>query len=1258
MASVTPPVMHSLPICPASDASSAPPLPIRMSRTANLTQLKEAADNVPSQRRSITLQRKLAQVPITSVAFFTTPSGIRFFLAGQDGELAIYPDAQPPPQSPLFTLPIFEDQPIHGIRVQGPRLLLWGASQIALLDGESLTEDHPPVLLATTTAPDWIYDAALSPFCVDDAVLATAHNEVVVLRYHASNNPGEQGTVVLGNVASPSRPMLYAAHLLWESASRVLIAAGTVFGDILVWRYSIAEDEHAMAFVLRGHEGSIYGVDVSAPLVLRDGTRRRLLASCSDDRTIRIWDISLDGDEAKAEAAVAVAASTHEGTQCVEAQDTGFKAAQTYDALQADSGEGEARPVAVGMGHASRIWGVRFALDSSEAECVLDGDALCVYSFGEDSTTQRWKLSLEPREASTMDHLMGQLTHQHTYALHHGKHIWARALDVHAQGGVEILTGGADGKISAIREQALHGDGVQSFGPVFMALDVSDALGQGAGKGDSFSSRETFSRYDFLSEDQMLAITNAGRLFVGDLLARTWAEVIVEDDENIVQDLKRCHVLRTTHGHDGAAVIGTTNGKVYYFHRHQQHQVQDSGHDRDQFTQYRLVCAAEVPGRITEINHLSSSDQQLISILVHIHGSSSSHLLSLTPFGEVVERELLTGLDARFVAVSATRLDDLIILGSRHGYIALLTRHEDHTWQPVLEAATRSRDAITAIVPLPTATKNHHQITTTPSCPYILTTSRDSKYRIYHINQTPHSPHSTPSLTLIHETSPPFGPMIEGAWFTTSTSTLELILYGFRSKDFIIWNESTGEELATINCGGAHRTFRLQHDPRAEPHRYRFAYTRTSKLCISSQVDVPCRTVRRGTHGREVRALSANKRFVASGAEDTSIRIWECMPTGEGAGVGRRELGGGATMRNMACIKAHVTGLQKLRWFGDEYLFSSAGNEEFFAWRVRRLGDGSAYAGLAVMCEGVFTEKSPVGDLRILDFDVSWVGGPEGQGRMVVTLAFSNSSLKTYEYECGGGSGSGSGSFRLLAEGRYTGACITQLRHLGFWDGASEEDVGESDGSVNGHGNGTELHVLTASTDGHLALWRGAYLDGEAGTQRYSLEAAYAVHQSSIKSLDMSREGIQIRVVTGGDDNALGYVQIAEMQSGTGTERRTSYGFVSRAIIRKAHTAAVNGVALLPVGHHRRQLDDQGPEDTLAVSVSNDQRVKVWRISAHEARDVRVSLAACMSSGVADPGDVAIICPGPGQESQIVLGGVGVEVWRVQHADAQRDDML
>ncbi|KAG6018512.1 hypothetical protein E4U41_003830 [Claviceps citrina] len=242
---------------------------------------------------------------------------------------------------------------------------------------------------------------------------------------------------------------------------------------------------------------------------------------------------------------------------------------------------------------------------------------------------------------------------------------------------------------------------------------------------------------------------------------------------------------------------------------------------------------------------------------------------------------------------------------------------------------------------------------------------------------------------------------------------------------------------------------------------------------------------------------------------------------------------------------------------------------------------------------------------------------------MLVTLAFSNSSLKTYEYDCR------AASFELLAVGTYTGACLTQVRHLGS--------------AGYGSGSGSELHAMTASTDGHLALWVASLdgLDAAVGVPSYVLRAAAAVHQSSIKSLDMAMEGTQCRVVTGGDDNAVGFVQIAEV---TGTGTGTTYDFVSRSVLRKAHAAAVNGVALLPTGRRH----DLGPGEMLCVSVSNDQRIKVWRISMdHDAPQLRVSLVACVSSGVADPGDVAVVCPGLGRPSRIVVGGVGLEVWEM-----------
>ena len=951
--------------------------------------------------------------------------------------------------------------------------------------------------------------------------------------------------------------MLYAAHLAWTSASRVLVAGGTVFGNVIVWEYRLAADgvSHAVLFVLRGHEGSIYGVDMSPELALPDGSAARLLASCSDDRTIRVWDITERS---------APHPSTLGGGDTVE---TGFKAAESYDDVQSavDHDDGRATaPVAVAMGHASRIWGVKFAVEP-QADMT---QPLSLYSFGEDATTQRWRLGCVVDSSSGPCTLSGTLIHQHTYSLHNGKHLWARALSLHG-GKVTIATGGGDGTINLIHDGWRIGKlsppssklEDETPGTRLVTVDVPDLLRPETPS----TSREMISRYDFVLDDEMLAITNTGALFVGSLSEYTpaWAPVVVEDAA-LADDLKLCYVLRRVG--NAAAVLGTTNGKVFFF--------RCPGY---------VHLVAQVPGRIVEINCLSDPSSSSVQLLVHLHGSSSSRYLTLdSTTGSLQGQAEVAGLDGRFVPVSAAKLDDLLIIGSRHGWMSLLTLQTDNLWRPLLDASTRSRDAITAIIPLPA-----QNATTPSSC--ILTTSRDGKYRIYEIQRKDNSA----ALILLHETSPPFGPMIEGAWFTGGPNP-ELILYGFKSKHFVIWNESQRQELATVDCGGAHRTFRLVYST-WKPGRYRFAYTRTSRLSIFSQDTIPHMTLKPGTHGREVRALSSNKRYVASGAEDTSIRIWEYAALDKATGVQ-------AQMRYLACMKAHVTGIQKLHWFEDDYLFSSAGNEEFFVWRVRTLP--SAYPGPAVVCEGVFSDKSPVGDLRIMDFDISRLAGANV---IIITLAFSNSTLKTYEY-------ANDGSFKLLSSGSYTGACLTQLRHIDH--------------------RHNDLWTVTASTDGHLALWNTSLDCSSPRSQAHALIAAAPVHQCSIKSLDMVCDETAYWILTGGDDNGIGFTVLAKSPDEVGG---SNYLFATRGIVRKAHAAAVNGVALL------RSNDDDEGDDMLGVSTSNDQRVKVWRISKKMPQ--RVRLACAMSSGVADPGDVSILCQG--RTRQVILGGVGVEVWRV-----------
>lgn len=306
----------------------------------------------------VRLRREFSQLPITALDFYTSRLGNVYLLAGEDTRLAVYAVEPATEQHSLcWSEDIFYDQPLHGVRVQEPRngetprIIVWGSSDVAVLDVSALdTEAKTVDVVARGTAPDWIYDAAVSPWDASLAVVIGAHNEVVPSRIDAS------GTITFGALTSPSRPMLYNGRLAWLSRDTLLVAAGTVFGDVVVWKYHFASNEmsygrHDMLCTLTGHEGSIYSVDISPEITRPDGESVRLLASCSDDRTIRIWDVAT-GQQ-----------STPSDTRPSEVTETGFRPTPDYDAQE--TGEDAVRPVATAMGHISRIWGVKFGLSDA-----------------------------------------------------------------------------------------------------------------------------------------------------------------------------------------------------------------------------------------------------------------------------------------------------------------------------------------------------------------------------------------------------------------------------------------------------------------------------------------------------------------------------------------------------------------------------------------------------------------------------------------------------------------------------------------------------------------------------------------------------------------------------------------------------------------------------------------------------------------------------------------------------------------------------
>jgi WD40 repeat protein len=203
-------------------------------------------------------------------------------------------------------------------------------------------------------APDWILDARF----IDSSTIAlvTAHNTLHT--YSLKTN------TITHRYNCQEQSLLYAAQIfLLPEKEDVLVATGTVFNEIQLWRPFENPSTKSSTTVpisarLTGHEGCIFSI--------RFNDTGTLLASCSDDRTIRLWD--------------------------VETQTT----------------------LAIGYAHIARVWDVRFL-----PATVVDGEEkIYLLSTSEDTTALLWEYSPAKRK----------LVVQERYHGHSGKHVWSQAI--------------------------------------------------------------------------------------------------------------------------------------------------------------------------------------------------------------------------------------------------------------------------------------------------------------------------------------------------------------------------------------------------------------------------------------------------------------------------------------------------------------------------------------------------------------------------------------------------------------------------------------------------------------------------------------------------------------------------------------------------------------------------------------------------------------------------------------------------------------
>lgn len=893
---------------------------------------------------------------------------------------------------------VFRDQAIHGISkldagVEHLHLIVWGGIQVRTIkiSYKCNEDDHdldysPGIILNALSesnearAPDWILDICPSPASQEQqhpgrCVAVTAHNALLEIAVQQLTSEGPPAISVKA-LTSSTRSILYSAHLQWESETRVLVAAGTAFGEIIYWSWDQSRDSKTRSLVHRvflGHEGSIFGVQISGILTINRHGPRRLLASCSDDRTIRIWDVT--------DVAAELVGNSHEDdSERQRTRHTGF----SNGSFDPDMSNTDC--LAIGWGHTSRVWNLSFLTTNRATDQSL-GDVFLI-SSGEDATSRTWRLITEAYEPlSRPNATVWQLKLVSTAAHHNGKNIWSMSMSASASDEIQqyVTIGGADSKITRFSlPPSLFS------GPTDMISDVSrprirditelGSISTGIGPDErevshrSSKQAEFFRSYAFLDESSLIFTTNSGKVYLENLSPH-----IDGGKNDATSSLQFIDQLEDLCGYSvcageqsyGVAFVAGSRGTLYMYRK---------GTDS-------LVKVNTFNGKIGEVFpslYQSTSGAKEVVLLITLVGQKVAQLLyidirasdSLT----ILEKINVPIMDQK-TGLAITSMSHIhmpagkgILLGFRRGSIAAysIPKRSDSNNEDVLAEliqiihSAHGKEAVTAMA------WNHKD--RVDQFGYLTSTGRDSCVVTHRVDLVKHA------HQLVHHLTLPIGPNIEGIHIHRN----QLHVYGFSSKKFVLYNTITEKEVMSVETGGAHRTWSF-NPTLLEKDGGTLVWTRASSMHTFSQGEPNHTVIRSGGHGREIKAVAVSRptsmqesgmQLIATGAEDTDIKIFNYVN------------------EHLVCLRTlrrHTTGIQCLQWSTDgSYLFSSGGCEEFYIWRISRLPP--ELGSIGVVCEAVWSPESEHSDLRIMAIDVA----QKADHAFVISMVFSNSTVKVY----------------------------------------------------------------------------------------------------------------------------------------------------------------------------------------------------------------------------------------------------------------------
>ncbi|QPG73680.1 hypothetical protein FOA43_000993 [Brettanomyces nanus] len=965
----------------------------------------------------------------------------------------------------------FPRNKVHGISVyetEKPELVaVFGGRSLSVISYDHFKKNAAE--FKEYAVGDWILAVE---FSLDGSKLycLTAHNVVVTVDVASM--------MLIDSKNCGWKSILYSGSIKALKDGRILICSGTVMNGILVWELTSSK----LLYNLTDHEGSIFGVKPS--------NCGKYLLSCSDDRSIRVWDLS----------------------------------------------KGEL--LATGWGHGARIWGLSFfSFDSNHG--------FKVFSCSEDCTARVWKYA----------NGSGELVQQRLISCHTGRSIWSECVNDKLKIG---FTGGADGKLKV---HDLAPD--IRLGYVSCLWTVSGISKQ---TDIGFEKVETIkSYYDF--GYGLFAVSSLGKCFAVNN-SHQW--------NHLFEDARFARFsLVTGFKHTGIVVLCNKSGIMILLK-----------FDSTCNLLSRSEILIPTISRLGNILTSSTNDK----LLLLAESPNPQDCLVLQEIDEATSKVIYTSLLVKpqeNIAISSLLYDadtQYLVVGSRFATIILYDMSIG-TEVPVCAYYKNQvkGDTVSELL-VASADKISRELS-------FYVTMKDGRFYIIKVG-------TNRQMEILEDNRLQRG-FLEGLLIGSNG---ELLLYGFKSDCFYVWNETTQDEIVRIVCGGPHRQWSFYYWHEEGKLRFRFVFTRASDIMMvqnGSQQFVDYLNV--GLHGREIRSMavmngpSENEKLLISGGEDTTVKLSELKMDG--------------TIKLLWTQRQHGSGLQSVHVVNDEYVMSSSAREELYLWKV------SQATGKPSIC--LYRTIRPISkhpDLRVMDFDTLEIkdkGKPIG---FIVATVYSNSLICLWYFNYV------EKSYKMFVNDYYRQCCILSV-HFMILRG--------------------KIYLTAASTNGYLSIYNvdsllSKYFElGSGNTLIMTGDGTFEVsklgrlivdkqlHQSSIKALDYRYVSeSEIVIVTGGDDNSL-------ILSKINMKNDAESDSVQVEVLSYISDAAASTITCV------NMID----ENRVVVS-SVDQKFRVWSIKGGN-----LQLLDDEYTTVADIG-CAVVSEFNGVK-MVLIGGAGVSVWKL-----------